>query len=334
MHRYRTDFAHASVLASTHERLVSRLSGGILLSTVLVLACERTPPASARKDTVVPVVPPPETTAIVTPEVSLWDSTAGPALFVLPPATQDAFVIAPRFTDSTAIDSIPLDVSLLRSKQVDLFGTGSRMGQARVGTINVSTRTDSCRSWPTARLEGAVADTAAHDWVIGFETRHASEWAADSIGGLSRADSVRFAADIARIASALPGDTAAAFRGLPFVVTKAWRTREGAEPRLVIALVVRNVNQEANPRQERILVVAERDTAGTTTRYTPRYTERVAGSEETVETTDVIGLVLVGGERRPTIVVARDAGHGSSFGFIERIAGTWQRRWTSAYAGC
>jgi hypothetical protein len=313
---------------------VSRPAGGILFSALVLLACERTPPATARKDTAVPITPPPETAAAVVPEVSSWDSTAGPALFVLGPATQDAFVIAPRYTDTTAIDSVRLDAARLRAKQIDLFTPGTRLGQARVGAITPSTRTDSCRTWPTARFERASVDTTAHEWTVGFEAGHAAEWTMDSIAGLSQADSARLAVDIARIASALPGDTAAAFRGLPFVVTKAWRTRESGGPPLVIALVVRNVNQEANPRQERILLVAERDTSVAAMRYTPRYFERITGLEETIETTDIIATVLLGRDRHPTLVVARDAGHGSSFTLIERIAGGWQRRWASAYAGC
>lgn len=301
---------------------------------MLVVACERTPPASARKDTVVPVVPPPETTAVVVPEVSTWDSTAGPALFVLGPMTQDAFVIAPRFTDTTGIDSLRIDLSALRMKQVDLFSGGARAGQARVTAVARGAHTDSCRAWPTARLDRMVSDSTSHDWIVGFETTHAAEWPVDSIAGLPPGDSARLAGDIARIASALPGDTVAAFRGLPFVVTKAWRTREPGAPPLVIAVVVRNVNQEANPRQERILLIAERDTTTTAVRYTPRYFERVAGVEETVETTDILAMVLIGVERRPALVVARDSGSGSSFALIERIDGVWQRRWASAYAGC
>jgi hypothetical protein len=53
-----------------------------------------------------------------------------------------------------------------------------------------------------------------------------------------------------------------------------------------------------------------------------------------VETTDILALVLLGNERRPTLVVARDSGNGSSFALIERVSGTWQRLWASAYAGC
>jgi hypothetical protein len=81
-------------------------------------------------------------------------------------------------------------------------------------------------------------------------------------------------------------------------------------------------------------LIAERDTTAAPGRYSPQYSERVSGPEETVEATDLLAMVLLGTQRRPTLVVARDSGDGSSFALIERIAGQWQRRWASVYAGC
>ena len=300
-----------------------------------MLACERSTPAAGKKDTAVAIVPPPESIVVTKPEASTWDSTAGPALFVMGPTPTEALVIVPRYGDSTVVDSTRFDLSLVRAIQIDLFASGKKLGAARIGATAGSTRTDSCRTWPTARLQLASADTtAARGWTVGFEAGHATEVVVDSIEGLATADSAQLAADIARIASALPGDTAATFRGLPFVVNKAWRAHVPGEPDILVAVVVRNVNQEANPRQERILLIAERDSAATRTRYSPRYSERVVGPEETIETTDPIAVVLLGADRRPTIVVTRDSGSGVSYSLIERVAGRWQRRWASAYAGC
>src|SRR5688572_22901107 len=149
--------------------------------------------------------------------------------------------IAPRFTDTSAIDSARFQPAALRSLQIELFASGSRVGQARINTIVGSTRTDSCRAWPIARLEQPAADTASsRDWAIGFASNRVAELSVDSITGLASVDSARLAADIARIASALPGDTSATFRGLPFVVTKAWRTRAATGPQILAAIVVRN----------------------------------------------------------------------------------------------
>src|SRR5688572_23867834 len=90
------------------------LSQPIAIALALVAACERTTPAPGRKDTAVTVVPPPETTIVATPEVSTWDSTAGPALFVVGSAPAEALVIAPRYTDTTALDSARVDLTPLR----------------------------------------------------------------------------------------------------------------------------------------------------------------------------------------------------------------------------
>jgi hypothetical protein len=310
----------------------------IAIVLALVAACERTTPAPGRKDTAVTVVPPPETTIVAAPEVSTWDSTAGPALFVAGSTPAEALVIAPRYTDTTAttaLDSARVDLAPLRGIRLDLFNGGKRVGIARIASTTGSARTDSCRTWPAARLDVAADDSAAtSEWNVAFEAGHAAEMTLDSIAGLPSADSATFAADIARIASALPGDTSAAFRGLPFVVNKAWRARMPNGRLLLAAIVVRNVNQEANPRQERILLVAERDSAAPRGRYATQYSERVTGLEETLETTDLVAMLLLGTDRRPTLIIARDTGSGSSYALIERIAGQWQRRWASAYAGC
>jgi hypothetical protein len=317
-------------------RNVRHVLGAIVAGLLVVsLACERSTPAAARKDTPVTVAPLPESVVVAKPEASLWDSTVGPALFIAGRTPREALVIAPGYTDSTALDSVQPDPALLRSLRLDLFGGGKKLRTARVGVTTPSSRSDSCRTWPSARLEMADADsTSNQNWSVAFETGRAFEMAIDSIESLPTADSARLAADVARVASALPGDTSAVFRGLPFVVNKAWRAHAPGGKTVLTAVVVRNVNQEANPRQERILLIAERDSASAASRFVPRYSERKVGLEETLETTDPIAMVLLGADRHPTVIVSRDAGNGLSYAFIERIAGQWQRRWASAYAGC
>jgi len=329
----RTDFVAMRRWPLT-VRHVPRESIAVLIFA-LGVACERTTPVAGRKDTAVPVVPPPESSIVAKPEPSPWDSTAGPALFIAGDTPAEAFFIAPAYTHTAALDSLQPD-SLLRAMQIDLFGSGQKVGTARIASIKASARTDSCRTWPTARLQLTSGDTASvMSWNVAFESGHATELAIDSIEGLPTADSARLAADIARIASALPGDTSAAFRGLPFVVNKAWRARIQNGQTLLAAVIVRNVNQEASPRQERILLIAERDSTTTATaRFTPRYTERKVGLEETLETTDPISIILLGADRHPTVIVARDTGNGLSYALVERVAGQWQRRWASTYAGC
>lgn len=279
------------------------------------------------------VTPPPESVVTSKPEVSAWDTTAGTALFVAGETPQEALVIAPRYTTDTALDSAVGDSARFESIRLDLFRSGQRVGSALIASLAGSHRTDSCRTWPTARLRPAAGDTATGPWTVAFEAGHAATISIDSIEVLASADSARLAADVARLASALPGDTSAIFRGLPFVVTKAWRSHIPGGQSLLTAIVVRNVNQEANPRQERILVIAERDSLPSA-KYAARYSERTVGLEETLETTDPIGILLLGVDRHPTVIISRDSGNGVAYGLVERLGGQWQRRWTSTYAGC
>ena len=141
----------------------------------------------------------------------------------------------------------------------------------------------------------------------------------------------KLAADIARIALALPGDTAALFRGLPFVVNKAWRARLTNGQTLLAAVVVRNVNQEANPRQERIFFIAERDSAATA-RFTPRYTERTIVLRN-AQTTIRLPWSCSASIAIPLIFIATPA-MACPTRSLNVSPGQWQRRWASTYAGC
>jgi hypothetical protein len=47
-----------------------------------------------------------------------------------------------------------------------------------------------------------------------------------------------------------------------------------------------------------------------------------------------MAIVLLGVDHHPAVIIARDAGSGLSYALVERIAGQWQRRWASTYAGC
>jgi hypothetical protein len=161
----------------------------------------------------------------------------------------------------------------------------------------------------------------------------------DSVAGLSVQDSSHRAAEIARAASTLPNDTA--FRGLPFAVRDAHRFVLPSGDTVIAAELVRHLNQEANPQEEHVLLVLERDVApspgGGPPALVPAYSERVSGFEDDVETDEVLaGVVLTHGSRTvPTIVVSRDYGDGSSYTLSQRTAPRhWQARWNSAYVGC
>jgi hypothetical protein len=172
-------------------------------------------------------------------------------------------------------------------------------------------------------------------WTVAFAAGRAEAIPLDSIGALAPADSARLAVEVARIASSLPQDTTSMFRGLPFVVRNARRFSPVPGVRAVAATVTRRVNQEANQRTEQLFLVAERAGESDRGSYSVAYTERVEGEEETMELSEVLAAVRLGQARRPTLVIGRDYGDGSSYSLVERTTGGhWRVQWSSAYAGC
>jgi len=103
---------------------------------------------------------------------------------------------------------------------------------------------------------------------------------------------------------------------------------------LVLAAdVVRKINEEANPREEHLLLIAERPrVAGA--KYVAAFQSRVAGAEEAVRTTEILGAVqFVRGN--PAIVVTFEYEDGGKVALLERTGEKqWRITWTSAYTGC
>jgi hypothetical protein len=248
---------------------------------------------------------------------------------------QDALLVFPSFTDSTLTDTTTFNVAAVRGTRVDLFTRAGAAGSASVAAPEPSrTRAGECTTWPAVRLASAP-HAAAPTWTVAFIAGHAAPLPLDSIEGAPPADSARLAAEIARLASGLPDDTAPAFRGIPYVVRSARRFSAAPGVEGLVAEIVRKLNEEANPREERILLVAEHDSSLAAGRYAAAYSERVSDDEETIETTDVLAAVSVGPSRTPTIVLSREYGEGGEYALLERAGpGQWRLRWSSAYTGC
>jgi hypothetical protein len=303
-----------------------------LLLVAALAACERKAPAP-RNDTAVPQVtlPDSETTDSVA-TIAPWDSSAAGPILVIPAASpQEAMVVLPRYTDGAGLDTAHFVVDGVRGLSVDLFGHANMIGKATVASTTLPERVEDCGTWPTAHLASAGAIAP---WTVGFVSGHAEALPTDSIEGLAHADSSRLAGEVARMSSSLPNDTAQAFRGLPFVVRSLRRFEPVPGTQTIVAEVVRTLSMEASPKQEHILVVAERDSANAP--WTPVHVERSSGTEEELASTYVLGVVRLGPTKRPTIVLGRDLGEGSTYSLLERSPSTkrWRVRWTSAYAGC
>lgn len=262
-----------------------------------------------------------------------WRDENGPMLAVAGDADGVAILVLPALdTPRTSV----ADLDSLADMQVELFSVRGRVGSGRIRprAAPPNTGDDQCAEWPTAQL---VMDPRARGarWSIALASGSATALAMDSLAGLRQPDSTRLAAEVARLASATPGDTAPMFHGLPFRVHTAYRVTIAAGVTVVVATVVRTINQEANARTEHLLILAEQQTTGATPRLTLRYSERLSGPEESTETTDILAALLIGPQRRPTIVLGRSDDSGSAFAFLERGEdGTWALQWNSPYTDC
>ena len=257
-----------------------------------------------------------------------WDLDAGPVMLVSVGNTADsAVVILPEVNDST-IASVQGITAPVGGLVFDLFGRG---GKVRNSVAVATARADSaqdCYAWPLVGVR-----TSSSGWRIGFASGRAHEIKLDSIEGMPSTDSAALAASLAQMAATLPIASDPTFRGLPFRVRSAYTFRFDSVD-VVIADVVRSVNEEANPRLEHLFIIGERQ-AGSAGKHIPSYYSRTAGAEETTEATEVLAAVRIGSSKRNAIVVNIEYEDGRKLGLIERTApGQWRFIWRSAYTDC
>lgn len=307
-----------------------------MMLALSALACERsrsTPTTDTTTTAVRNAVP---TTPMPRVPSSGWDASAGAVLVVRDSVPSSGFVVFPQYTDSVLPDTVRFESESLRGTALDLLGRAGQVGEARVGAITSQEWSGSgCIEWPTASLHAIGDTTLPPAWSVAFTAGLVQPIALDSLDALSRPDSARLAADITRLASALPHDTVPAFRGVPFAVDRAYRFSLASGTQVIVAEVVRRLNQEANPLEQEILLVAER--ANTTNAARPHtvYFERHSGSEDRLETFDVLAAVLLGAPRHPALVLMREGPETNAYALLERGSdGQWRLRWTSARTGC
>jgi hypothetical protein len=310
----------------------TRPARAALCLAMVLAACERS------KTTVPSQVGAGSTPAAAsTPSLTWDDASAGPVLFVAGSNETEAAIIFPHYTDSTLGTVSALDTGQIGHGKADLFSRAGLIGTAVIVPKTAGVLGGECTAWPTARVRSLDRATGGvpGPWTVGFVTAHAAALAMDSMPMLSPADSAHRAADIARAASSLANDTAAAFHGLPFELQHAGRFSIAPGIDGIAAVLARHVPEEANPREEHIFVIIERDSTHSPPDWIAAYSERESGPEDDLETDDVLAVVLLGVARTPTIVLGRDYGDGGVYSLIERSGpGQWRLRWSSAYTGC
>jgi hypothetical protein len=236
-------------------------------------------------------------------------------------------VIIPEATDST-VSIIGGGNAPVAGMAFNLFGRGGKIASVvRAAALTSDTSKLDCSGWPLARLA-----TKQAGWTVGFTAGRAMPISLDSIDALRSSDSASLAASIVRAAATLKSVSDSTFRGLPFRVRAAFTFRLDSVD-VVIADVVRSVNEEANPRIEHLLLVGERP-AGSASQFDVRYSNRTAGSEESTQASEVLAVLRIGAAKRPVIVVSIEYSDGNRLGLLERAGSEWRLVWRSAYTDC
>lgn len=287
---------------------------------------------SARGNDTVTVGGPPPGPATPSPAPITWDTTAGILFAVSGGAPGQAHLIDATYSQRDRLDTLRMPGTRVDGLELQLFAGGDTVGTARVTALGDVTATQ-CVSWPVAELAPVSPGAALRDWRVGFSRGRVAALAFDSLPALSSRDSASRTVAIARAASRIGGDTAVAFRGRPYVVRQANGVRLDGTL-VILAEVVRTVQQEANPLQEQLVLVLERS-AGTDSAFVERYHERSIGLEEHAGSIELLAAFRVQRTGVPALLLRRDSEDGISFVLLERReSGEWYARWTSAVADC
>ncbi len=311
---------------------MNALFGALALLAVFA-ACERQP-EPLPVDTVVLVPEEMEDTVeTAAPVPTTWAEVVGPALFIAGQTPSRALVVLPEVTDLRQEE--PRDVARVRGATLDLFDRTGLAGQARVTSVADEPGLLDCPTWPQGALVPTGQSTALPSWSVAFVSGAVRPLALQPIDALARADSARLAAEAARLAAALPMDTASPFHGIPFYVRMAYRFSPAPDVEAIVAEVVRRVPLEAAPLEEHIIILGERSTARPDMRYRTAYHDRVSGVETAVSTWEVLAAVTLGEGGPPALILDSVMFEGDVYMLLQRRPdGRWRVRWSSAYAGC
>jgi hypothetical protein len=310
---------------------------------VAVVGCDRAGEAP-RVDTVVsapPSTPPAASPAV--PVVSGWDARAGPVLLVAGARPDAAVVVFPEVQGEHAAAELQFDTTALRGAVATLVTRAGTTSTATLGERTTPGEEEDCVGWPMRRV--VAPSGAPAPWTVGLIGARLAPLPLDSVGSLSPTDSAALVAEVTRLASTIPvGEAAARLRGLPFSVQDVRRFRVAPGVDAIVAQVVRRVHQEANPLEERTLLIAERDSvqqleqrrAG---RYALVFHERAVGREETLEGSEILAALTPQytprHALRPMLVVARESEGGVRYVILERVGQrSWEVKWTSALVRC
>jgi hypothetical protein len=299
----------------------------LVIAGLGVLACGRERP-SPKSDSTEGGVPIPSG-EVVTPVIKPWDAAIGRVVALWVSDFPDSvMILGPDYVEGRYSDSAVFDLRPLTGVRLDLFSRKAMLGNS-VLTGGIYQRSlEGCLTWPTASVAPVIPG-----WNVGLETGRATSIPLDSAEAMTAADSARFIAQVTRLVSDIPETRDTMFSRVPFFVLRGYWFKT-ANIDGIIAVVQRSIPSEADPREERVLFIAERP-IGSSGEYKVAYVDRAIGGIEAPRSIDLLAAVLLAPSQRPVLIVNYLYNDGASVGFVERTAaGKWDATWESAYAGC
>lgn len=261
-----------------------------------------------------------------------WDESSAGQFLILSAADDgiSAALVLPNESDSTLAKTRNFHIESFANISVDLFSPAGAAGKSTIAVNVQQPPAEGCLVWPGVRL----ITKPSGSWTVGFSAGLARPIQIDSVEKLGPGDSLSVTTELIKQASAVSmtgGDQA--FQGLPFIVQKAYRLSMGDTTALV-GSIVRKINEEANPREEHLLLIVERN-GGAGEPYTVSYQNRSAGAEDAVRTNALLAALRFVKTNRAAVVISFEYDDGGQVALLERIANhNWKITWRSAYTGC
>jgi hypothetical protein len=298
----------------------------VVLSLVVVASCRKDETATV--DSALPVSLP---APVIAPPVvnTEWDeSVAGPVLLIAAPDNSArALVVLPMATDSIDSSLMASERDSLSGLNVELFDRSGLAGSTTLVIDSIRPGAE-CLAWPSARL----SEGSDKPWRTGFARGVVVPLRLDSLEAMSSGDSSLIVRELARISSSVAEGDDPTFSGLPFIVRRAYRLELG-KTTAILGDVVRKIGEEANPREEHLLIVAEKPVTGSS--YSGVFHSRAAGTEDAVRTSEILGAVRFVKDNTVAIVISFEYESGGRFALLKRLNDrAWTIKWRSAYTGC
>ena len=192
----------------------------------------------------------------------------------------------------------------------------------------------SCVTWPTVEVTATTVLRGRRSaaWRVGFERDSITPVVVDSLAGMNAADSTLLTNAIHSVLRHVPALSDSTLRGIPFSILKAYRLTAD-ERSIVAAELVRKSGSEADPREQRLFVVGERNADEQA--HTMVYSQDVTGPADRTPVTDLLAVVVPRASTRPILVVGIDGRNGTTLHLLQRRGRReWRRVWASVVSFC